>query len=141
MKNMRQRLLLRAVLVRGLVFWVVACLAHSGIVSAKEKNTDQKFESFALLRGTCFDEKGFGFQGVMITVELQAAPDTKSKAKKWLATTDTRGEFAFRLPAGKNQFLVKASRKKYKTLEKLVSFTGDERQDVLFNMEPLPHPQ
>jgi hypothetical protein len=140
MKNRRQHSNLLAVLVEHLVLWVVVCHVPSGIAFAKEKNTDPKLESYALLMGMCFDEKGFGAQGVTITVQLQVPPNTKSKVKKWLATTDARGEFAFRLPAGKNQFWVRATRKGYRPLEKLVNFTGDERQDVLFNMEILSRP-
>ena len=139
MNNRQQRLIFHLVPDRYWAFWFITFLVLLGALYAKEKSKENNFESFALLKGTCFDEKGFGFQGVAITVELPASPDTKSKAKKWLATTDARGEFALRLPAGKNQFLVKASRKKYQPLERLVSFTGDERQDLLFNLEPLSH--
>ena len=118
---------------------IIVCflLGANPAVAAKEKKKEQGEEVFALLVGTCFSEKGFSMRGVSIEAEIQA-PSTQNSKKKWNAVTDSRGEFALRLPAGKIQFLVRANKDGYKPLEKIVLFSNDERQNIRFNMEPLP---
>ncbi len=113
----------------------------SGISAVKKKNHDQKLEPYALLVGTCFSEKGLGLGEVNIVVELQGPPGQKGKPGKWSATSDVRGEFAVRLPAGRNQFLIRASKGGFKPQEKAVAFAEDERQDIHFTLEPLPSSQ
>jgi hypothetical protein len=120
----------------GLVFWLLFG-AHPA-VEAKEREKEWKEEAFALLVGTCFNEKGLSMRGVTIEAEIQAPSEQKLKKKRWNAVTDIRGEFALRLPAGKAKFLVKANKDGYRSQEKTVIFSSDERQNILFNMEPLP---
>ena len=118
----------------GLIAWLL--FGAYPAVEAKEKK-EQSEDVFALLVGTCFNEKGLSMQGVSVEAEIQTASQQKLK-KKWTTVTDVRGEFALRLPAGKIQFLVKVNKGGYKSLEKTVIFSSDERQNILFNMEPLP---
>ena len=85
----------------------------------------KKQEPYALLMGTCFNEKGFSLPGVTIIVEMKVESVQKASRKKWELITSPRGEFAVRLPAGLNTFLINASKKGYKSMEKTVIFTGD----------------
>ena len=119
----------------GLIAWLL--FGAYPAVEAKEKK-EQSEDVFALLVGTCFNEKGLSMQGVSVEAEIQTASQQKSKKKKWTTVTDVRGEFALRLPAGKIQFLVTVNKDGYKSQEKTVIFSSDERQNILFNMEPLP---
>jgi hypothetical protein len=127
-----KRMLLPAV---GLIFWLLFGVYPS--VEAKEREKEQKEEAFALLVGTCFNEKGLSMRAVAIEAEIQVPSGQKLKKKKWTAVTDVRGEFALRLPAGKAKFLVNANTAGYTSQEKTVIFNSDERQNILFNMEPL----
>ena len=129
--SFKKTLPLKLGLILGLVFGAYAT------AEAREKGKELREEAFALLVGSCFNEKGLSLRSVIIEAEIQGPSDQKLK-KKWAATTDVRGEFALRLPAGKAKFLVKAKMAGYTSQEKTVDFSADERQNILFNMEPLP---
>lgn len=119
-----------------LILWLL--LGGLSVIEAKGKKKDVESEAYALLGGTCINEKGLSLPGVTIEANLQNSSEPKLRKKKWTTSTDGRGEFAVRLPAGKATFQVKASKKGYQSQEKTVGFNGDERQDLLFHMEPLP---
>jgi PEGA domain len=95
-------------------------------------------EPFALLMGTCFNEQGFSLPGAKVMVELASEPAVKVKKKKWDMVSSPRGEFAVRLPAGQHTFRVAVSKEGFKPAEKKVSFESDERQDIMFSLEPEP---
>jgi hypothetical protein len=119
------------------MIWALACLvtaANSNLIAAEAKG--KKVEAYCLLAGSSFNERGFSLSGVTILVEMKVAEAQKVKKKtKWELVSSPRGEFAVRLPAGKNSFLVTATKKGYKAIEKIVEFGYDERQDIVFNME------
>jgi len=99
--------------------------------------TERREKLYALLIGTCFNEKGFRLPGVTIVVEMKSEAVQKSKKKRWKVLSNSSGEFALRLPAGRHTFVVSAQKKAVKPVEKTVRFTEDERQDVIFNMETI----
>ncbi len=116
-------------------FLVCACLNPCKVdILAKDKQKEN--QPFALLMGSCFNERGFSLPGVAILVELKSEAPPKAKKRKWEMVSSPRGEFAVRLPTGSNTFLVTAAKKGFKTLDKSVVFQQDERQDIIFNMEP-----
>ena len=71
-------------------------------------------------------------------MEMKVDSGRKVKKKKWELVSSPRGEFAVRLPPGQNVFLVTATMKGYKPVEKTVEFVKDERQDIALNMESVP---
>jgi hypothetical protein len=114
------------------------CLAGGHASNRIEATTNRKVvEPYCLLVGSCFNQKGFSMPGVSIVVEMKVEPGRKLKKRKWELISSPRGEFAVRLPAGKNSFLVSATKKGCKPVEKAVEFVNDERQDIVLNMEPL----
>jgi hypothetical protein len=118
------------------LFFVASCiclLSNQNHGSVKEK----KQEPYALLMGTCFDQRGFSLPGVTLVVEMEPAAGQKVQQQRWGMLSSPRGEFAVRLPAGRHTFSISASKKGFKTLEKTVMFGGEERHDIMFNMEPL----
>ena len=119
-----------------LLLWFL--LGELPAIGANENRKDMKLEDYALLAGTCFGEKGLSLPGVTVEAVIQASGGAKPKRKKWTASTDMRGEFALRLPAGKATFLIRASKNGYQSQEKIVIFSNDEREDILFNMKSLP---
>jgi hypothetical protein len=94
-------------------------------------------QSYALLIGSCFDEKGLSLPGVSVLAKLKASSNPKLSKGRWPAVSSPRGEFALRLPAGANTFVVAVKRAGFKPQEKDVTFSEDERQDVVFMLEPL----
>jgi hypothetical protein len=89
----------------------------------------------AVVGGTVFREPGFALPGAEVTIE---AGEIGRKFKKMKAVTDHRGEFLFRLPPGPAAYKVSARAKGFETQEKQVSVSGEEHQDVFFQLKPLP---
>ena len=102
-----------------------------------EKDESEQEPPFALLKGSCFDQRGFSLPGVAIQVTLPPGENGKKKEKRWRMQSDRRGEFAVRLPAGEQTVTVTASRKGYRKTEKSVQFYADELQHVVIQMKPV----
>ena len=98
-------------------------------------------QTFALLKGTCFNERGFSVLGVYIEVTLPLGENGNKKEKRWQMQSDRRGEFAVRLPAGEQTVVVTASKKGYRKTEKFVQFYGDELQHIIIQMKPIARPE
>lgn len=118
----------------SIIFFSIALISGLSLNLDVGAAKEQKQEPYALLTGTCFNEKGFSLPGVIIIVEIKSEAGQKTKKKKWNMISNSRGEFAIRLPAGDHTFQVSAGKKGIKSVEKTVRFTSDERQDVIFNM-------
>ena len=126
--------------------WCVAAVPAALILIAwapgtalpgEEKDKSKKDQPFALLKGSCFDQRGFSLPGVAIRVTLPPGEDGRKKEKRWRMQSDRRGEFAVRLPAGDQTLVVTASKKGYKETEKSVQFYADELQHIVIQMKPV----
>lgn len=103
----------------------------------EEKDESKQDQPFALLKGSCFDQRGFSLPGVAIRVTVPPGENGKKKEKRWRMQSDRRGEFAVRLPAGEQTVVVTASKKGYKETEKSVQFYADELQHIVIQMKPV----
>ena len=126
--------------------WCVAAVPAALILIAwapgtallgEAKDESGKDQPFALLKGSCFDQRGFSLPGVAIRVTLPPGEDGRKKGKRWRMQSDRRGEFAVRLPAGEQTVVVTASKKGYQETEKSVQFYADELQHIVIQMEPV----
>lgn len=108
-------------------------MERSVLGTPKEK--EKQAEPFALLIGTCFDETGFSLSGAKVIIQLMSS---ESGTKKWERLSSPRGEFAVRLPPGKNSFRVTASKDGFQSAEKTVSFEGEERLDLMLHLQREP---
>jgi hypothetical protein len=88
---------------------------------------DRNDAPHAVVAGTVFRENGFSLPGAAVTLTVKDAP---KKAKKLQSVSDSRGEFAFRVPPGAAIYVVRASLKGFQPLEKEASVSGDERVEV-----------
>lgn len=89
-------------------------------------------QPYALLFGTVFDTDGRSLSGV--PVKIKRAGDKKAK---WELISNSTGEFAQRLPAGKADYVVWADVKDKAVAERsalTVHFENDERQDVALHL-------
>lgn len=87
----------------------------------------------AVVAGTVFRENGFSLPGAALTLAVKDAPGmpkNKKKMKKLQSVSDSRGEFAFRVPPGAATYLVRASLKGFQSVEKEASVAGEERVEV-----------
>jgi uncharacterized GH25 family protein len=98
-------------------------------------------ERTSLVRGAVFDSQGASLAGAR--VKLNRVPtDEEAKEKKHVSshsmsyTTNSRGEFAFRLPAVRARYEVTASADGYKSETKTVEVSESEAVPLAFSLEP-----
>ena len=98
-----------------------------GAEKRKPKTTPQ-----AVLFGSVFQENGFLLRGARVVVSNADRPKENKET-----TTDTQGEFAVRVPAGKARYIVEVSAEGFVPGKKTVEVSGDERIDLTFRLSPV----
>jgi protocatechuate 3,4-dioxygenase beta subunit len=101
-----------------------------------------KAQRTSLVRGAVFDANGFSLPGVnMKIVRVQNDEETKDKKKigslKMSYVTNSRGEFAFRLPPVRARYQVTAMASGFKPQVKTVDVGEDEAVPLAFSLEPV----
>ena len=124
---MRHRLLRIPIFSLAVVYGVCffpASVVNPSTVFAK----DSKPAPYALIFGTVYGSDNRPRQGVVIKIRL--ASDKKAK---WEHRSDSHGEFAQRVPAGVNDYLIWADLKNRQAALKsqvTVHIDNDERRDI-----------
>lgn len=88
---------------------------------------------YALLAGTVFSPEGLSLPGVRVTIKRK-----QDRKPKWDAVSDRRGEFAVRLPAGRDTYEVTTHSKDFTNQTKSVELAGSERVDLILRLSPKP---
>jgi hypothetical protein len=117
---------------------LAACCAVLAILlPAAERERKKSAPAHAVIAGTVFQDSGFSLSGAEIKV-LPAEGDGSARdaGKGWQTTSDARGEFAVRVPAGAARYTVRAGREGWQSAEKAVSIQWDERVDLVFRLSP-----
>lgn len=83
-----------------LAICVLLALLPSGVAASKEKPKKEK--PYALIFGTAYGPNDRPLYGVKITIRSQ-----NKKHSNWDLISDHRGEFAQRVPAGTNDYVVR----------------------------------
>jgi hypothetical protein len=96
----------------------------------------QKGSAYALVAGSIFREPGFAFPRVEVTLQAKTPPVGK-KVKTQKLLTDERGEFTFRVPAEKAEYVLEAKAQGFVSETKAVIVSADERQDVFLTLKPV----
>ena len=96
----------------------------------------------SLIRGAVFDVIGQSLRGARVKlVRLPTADEEKDRkhidSLKLDYTTNSRGEFAFRVPARRARYQVTASAGGYKAETKLVDVREDEAVPLAFSLAPV----
>jgi len=107
---------------------------------AKKEKRKEASEPFALIAGTVYRPPGFALSGVAVVV----APETESnndKLKKAETVTNTRGEFAVRVPPVPAKWRVDVKMNGYRPEQKSVSVEGEQRVDLSFILEAAGKPK
>jgi hypothetical protein len=84
-----------------------------------------------LIRGTVFNEKALSFRGVQLRIRL-----TGEKKFRWESYTDSRGEFAVRVPQGSVYEMVvrvKGFEEQTRTID---AKNGGDAENIVFRMRP-----
>lgn len=93
------------------------------------------------IRGAVFDEQGRSLPGVRLKLVRVATEQEMKEGKRSPSfsgnyITNSRGEFAFRVPSERARYLVTASRSGYTTQSKTVEVGEDESVPLAFSLEP-----
>lgn len=113
-------------------------LAQEAVAQQKPKEKpakDKSKKSFAVIAGTVFRDPGFAFPGVAILLEPAPEGKTSVKVKKMDAVTDSRGEFAFRVPAAAMRYNLTIQATGHTTEKRSVTIAGEERQEVFVTLQ------
>lgn len=101
-----------------------------------------KGQRTSLIRGAVFDSEGASLGGVHLKLERVPTDDEEKDQKrvKKLSlsyTSNSRGEFAFRVPAARARYQVTATLNGYKLERKLVDINDSESVPLSFSLEPV----
>ena len=102
----------------------------------------QKASRTSLIRGAVFDSGGLSVAGARVKlVRVPTAEEEKERKKIESLNrdyiTNSKGEFAFRLPARRARYQLTAMHSDYKSETKTVDVEEGEAAPVAFNLEPL----
>lgn len=114
--------------------WATLLLAAAAVPAAGQKKGDVPH---ALVSGTVFAESGMALQRA--DVILRPAPDAPKevrKLKKTRYTTDSRGEFAIRVPAVPAVYTLVVSAEGFESQEKEISVQGVDDINVFISLHP-----
>lgn len=106
----------------------VLLLISSSTLVFPQHSSPSAQKDYALIYGTVWGPDNFPAAG--IPVRIRAASEKKWK---WSLTSDRRGEFAQRVPAGERDYIIQADIKEPKGHAKpeiTVHISDNERQDV-----------
>lgn len=106
-----------------------------GNVCYSFSKNSKEVQPYSLLKGSCFDQRDLSLSGVSITIKTQLDLNKKKSKQKWQTSSDRRGEFAARLPAGERTFVITAKKKGFQLLEKKISFENDEQLHIVIRMK------
>ena len=94
----------------------------------------KKPSPYSVVAGTVFKESGLSLPGASVTLSQETFVGAKGKAKSLSAVSDSRGEFAFRVPPVTAKYAVSAMMKGYSAETKIVAVSAEERIDVTFTL-------
>lgn len=118
---------LRFFLAAGFALLLAAVLLPA--LSAKDKKK-QVPAVYAVISGSVFREDGFSLPGAEVTV----LPGSPEGGKKQKTTSDSRGEFAVRVPAVPVTYTVSVSKPGFAAQEKTVKVEGEGNFDANFRL-------
>ncbi|MCC7496942.1 MAG: carboxypeptidase regulatory-like domain-containing protein [Bryobacterales bacterium] len=127
----------------GAMFCLIACTFLAFPPGASQGAEKQRKETagdpVSVVAGTVFREPGFALAGAQVTItpDPDASSPRKPKLKKMKALSDSRGEFAFRVPSIAMKYVVSAVAEGFTPQRKPVVIHGGERAEVYFTLQPV----
>jgi hypothetical protein len=102
--------------------------------SSASKNAKQKYShaNDFLIRGTVFTEKSLSFPGVQLRIRRSG-----EKKFRWQDQTNSRGEFAIRVPQGTQYEMVVHAKGFADESRTIDARNGSGENNVVFRMEPV----
>ena len=116
--------------------FAILLIAAASTLFAGQKDKNQP-PAYGIVAGSVFQPSGRSFPQAQVTLIPEPQPDSAPvKMKKFEATSNSRGEFVFHVPPVRMHYVLRVSAKGFQSQEKPVDISGEERQDVTFQMEP-----
>jgi hypothetical protein len=117
---------------------IAAVFSLNPLQAKKQDKPAAANASFSVIAGTAYRPPGLSLSGARVRIRPLEVPkqNTGAKLKGAEATTDSRGEFAFRVPAVPAKWSVEVSAGGYQPQSKTVSIEGEQRIDLSFVLEP-----
>jgi hypothetical protein len=102
----------------------------------------EKAKATSRIRGAVFSREGFGLAGARVKLQRVPTEDEEKDRKRVESLTrdyitNSRGEFAFRLPAARARYRITATLEGYKSDSKLVDVTESESVPLALTLEPV----
>jgi hypothetical protein len=113
---------------------VLVCSAFAAFGAKKDK--PENAPAYALIAGTVYRPPGFALPGVKVVVEPEQAESHGAKLKKTEAVTDSRGEWAVRVPPVPAKWRIDVKVNGYRPEQRSVSVEGEQRVDSSIVLEP-----
>jgi hypothetical protein len=110
-----------------------SALASEAQSSSSSKSGKQKYShaNDFLIRGTVFTDKALSFPGVQLQIRRSG-----EKKFRWKDQTNSRGEFAIRVPQGTQYEMVVHAKGFADQTRTIDARTGSGENNVVFRMEP-----
>lgn len=118
---------------RLLLAFLIGWLAGTAFAAGRDdpKKEKQAVRPYALIFGNVFDPAGRLFTGA--EVEIRREGERKAR---WETRSDSRGEFAVRLPAGPARYIITLRAKGFAEEVRTVAVENEERIDLSFRLQP-----
>jgi hypothetical protein len=118
--------------VAGLVLLLLVVCAAPAAAEKKPKKPSEAFQPYSIISGTVFRPPGFALAGA----EIEIVPEAEGKAKKLRTTSDSRGEFALRVPPVPMKYKVDVKHTGYHSQQLSVAIEGEQQKALTFQLEP-----
>lgn len=107
--------------------------AQQAPASSSSKPGKQKYShaNDFVIRGTVFNDKAFAFPGVQLRIRKAG-----EKKFRWESYTDSRGEFAVRVPQGSDYEMVVRAKGFAEQTRTIDTKTGANEGNIVFRMQP-----
>jgi hypothetical protein len=116
----------------GLVLALLVVCVAPAVAEKKPKKPSEASQPYSLIAGTVFRPPGFALPGA----EIEIVPETEGKTKKLKTTSDSRGEFALRVPPVPMKYKVDVKRSGYQSQQQSVAIEGEQQKALTFQLEP-----
>ena len=114
--------------IRLLAPLALALLCAAGLAA------EEKSKPYAVVAGTIFREPGFVLPRAEVALKMMAPPPGVKHPKTLTTRSDERGEYAFRVPAGKAEYAVSVKADGFVGEEKPAKIESEERVDIYFTL-------
>ena len=104
---------------------------QTAATSDKPAKTKYSHAKDFLIRGTVFTDKGFSFPGAQLRIRRST-----EKKFRWESYTNSRGDFAIRVPQGSDYEIVVRSKHFNQQTRTVDAKTSAHEENMVFRMEP-----